>query len=658
MPAARTRRPDGDGKTNLPQTLIERLQAKKIIPFVGAGVSRAVKRATDGQSLFPSWKEFLLEAAKLLGKEQRENHANLVTSHIGLGGSERFLLAAKEAREGLGPVWPSFLKRQFGHSRSEVADESLELARLVWKLGSNLVITTNYDYVLRWACPCADDCDLWNIESTANQADLVREGAQRPVIWHLHGHVGDVANIILTPDGYSCLYSQNDQSETRYKAALATLQHQLVSHSFLFVGFSLNDAHVSAQLRQVEQIYNNAHGPHYVLLSEAETNRMDKEKNPGIEVIPFAEHGDPLLEKLRVMIAVVSRGRPASEGKTAADVESRTHRGRKPLRPARQKGSSPAVKREPFEQERDSQKKRVDANGGHGFEGAEKARHAIKAILDLLADRRMRDDKGNEVGIRERIAEELELPTSPAGELSERIAAFLTGDGNYRNLAKLLRVFQQLWNQKKYEDARRINDVMKHVLPLCLPYDDMVNVSRQLIQDKEVFLHSHVRRPAGAELFVARLFHQEADFVPRGTSEPRGTMLAAYFQDVPIGDPDAAEAAMLRELFVATHFAEAKLDEHGNLEPTLSIDEIKPKLNGYFEAEADVKKRPWYCMVQLPRSESDVQNLARFLRGLGLPNLLFIGIAAKSDPVTTHIEEYIITILNTIRANKDERTPQ
>jgi len=43
--------------------------------------------------------------------------------------------------------------------RSQVADGSLELARAVWRLGSRLVVTTNYDKVLQWACPeeCRDD---------------------------------------------------------------------------------------------------------------------------------------------------------------------------------------------------------------------------------------------------------------------------------------------------------------------------------------------------------------------------------------------------------------------------------------------------------------------------------------------------------------------
>jgi hypothetical protein len=51
----------------------------------------------------------------------------------------------------LGSLWSDYLKARFDIPFERI-DESLELARLMWKLGSNLIITTNYDEVLRWVC--------------------------------------------------------------------------------------------------------------------------------------------------------------------------------------------------------------------------------------------------------------------------------------------------------------------------------------------------------------------------------------------------------------------------------------------------------------------------------------------------------------------------
>ncbi len=74
-----------------------------------------------------------------------------------------FLEAAKVARDALGPVWFEFLKAQFNPLSEQARPESLELARLVWRLGSPLAVTTNYDRVLGWACPQPADLRHWTV---------------------------------------------------------------------------------------------------------------------------------------------------------------------------------------------------------------------------------------------------------------------------------------------------------------------------------------------------------------------------------------------------------------------------------------------------------------------------------------------------------------
>lgn len=162
------------------------------------------KSKSTGEPLFPSWRRMLERAAERLGRENKASYGNLVRSLIEID-SPNFLQAAKYAKDGLGPIWFDFLKEQFDHRREMAADETLDLARAVWTLGSNLVVTTNYERVLRWTCPEQEDVGLWSIEAPAEQAAALRDGLRRPVIWHLHGHIDDAANIILTPDGYERL---------------------------------------------------------------------------------------------------------------------------------------------------------------------------------------------------------------------------------------------------------------------------------------------------------------------------------------------------------------------------------------------------------------------------------------------------------------------
>jgi len=54
-----------DAFTNIPESLKIALKAKRVVPFIGAGISRAIeKKDKDAlkpfNPLFPSWKEFLV----------------------------------------------------------------------------------------------------------------------------------------------------------------------------------------------------------------------------------------------------------------------------------------------------------------------------------------------------------------------------------------------------------------------------------------------------------------------------------------------------------------------------------------------------------------------------------------------------------------------
>ena len=163
------------------------------------------ERGSGGRRLFPSWSQLLLRAADRLTVEGKVPFADAVR---GLVGIEDYLDAARRARQGLGPNWFDFLKEQFDHQPEQADEESLELARRVWALGSHLVVTSNYDRVLHWAHPHPRNLRYWNIEAAAEQAEMLRGELRSPTVWHLHGHIDDASRLILTPDGYSLLYPE------------------------------------------------------------------------------------------------------------------------------------------------------------------------------------------------------------------------------------------------------------------------------------------------------------------------------------------------------------------------------------------------------------------------------------------------------------------
>lgn len=276
----------------IPKQLETGLKQGKIIPFVGAGVSMAVRTKAGNQPLFPSWPALLTAAAQRLREESKPAEAGIVEGFVK---TNRLLDAAKEAKDALAANWCDFLKSQLDKTRDQADDASLELARRVWRLGSQLVITTNYDNVLRWACPQSADLAEWKIQAPAEQSELLKRGVDKPTVWHLHGHIDDRANLILSPDGYQKLYGEG--GEQRYQAALHTLQQLLASHSLLFIGFSFADQDFAGQLQKLEAIFQGNAGPHYVLLPEAQKSLFNPPSN-AIQPLFFADYGAPLLDCL------------------------------------------------------------------------------------------------------------------------------------------------------------------------------------------------------------------------------------------------------------------------------------------------------------------------------------------------------------------------
>ncbi len=278
----------------LPSTLVEALKAGEVVPFAGAGVSRAV---TDdaGRPLFPTWRGMLLAAAERLRAEGMTTKANRVRATLEDGD---YLDAAKVARDALGALWFDFLKAQFDPPAEIVRPASLDLARAVWWLGSPLVATTNYDKVLRWSSPQQRDLRQWTVSERVNLVDIHRDCVGQPVVWHLHGFIDRPEEIILTPDGYSMLYPADPQIKQDYEAALVTLRHLLTARTFLFIGFGMEEA-IQRQIRWVRETFAGAGRKHFVLVHAKHQEALEKELHAlSVQPVPFADFGQPLLDLL------------------------------------------------------------------------------------------------------------------------------------------------------------------------------------------------------------------------------------------------------------------------------------------------------------------------------------------------------------------------
>lgn len=274
------------------------LSEKKVIPFIGAGVSMAVKDQ-KGQQLFPSWPELLKKLAFNLEKLGKTAEANLINAYFGLS-KFNYLEVADKLKE-FYPSKQSFneqLKNIFDKHSSEADQESLALAKAIWEIEQNLIITTNYDKVLHWASNSPSDTAYWDIQSTSEQARALRDNVSKPTVWHLHGHIEHIDNLVLTTESYNKLYDNNTNGE--FKAAYTALLTFLASKSFLFIGYSLDDEFFVNELEKICSIFDNNSSEHYVLLRQG--SKLSEKLQGKIIPISFENYGQPLIDKIKSLI--------------------------------------------------------------------------------------------------------------------------------------------------------------------------------------------------------------------------------------------------------------------------------------------------------------------------------------------------------------------
>ncbi len=263
-------------------------------------VLRRPAKGAKANRLFPNWRQLLVSAVDELRKQNECKRANLVEALIADDPPD-FYTAADKAKERLGPSWPLFLKKQLDPDRGLVLEQSLDLAKAIWQIPCRLIITTNHDRVLEWACPNPGDLDSWHIGHPAELAALLAQERQKPTVWHLHGRIDNAAELVLTPAGYHKLYLSNE-IEPKYTAALFSLRQLLTQYSFLFIGFSFEDKHLYDQLEWLQTAFQGYGGPHFAFVHKARSQNLeDRLRTVNITCLPFEAHGDCLIGAINAL---------------------------------------------------------------------------------------------------------------------------------------------------------------------------------------------------------------------------------------------------------------------------------------------------------------------------------------------------------------------
>lgn len=252
--------------------------------FAGAGLSRAAG--------YVDWPGLLTDFAEELGLDLKieTDLVSVAQYHVNAQGGTRSRLEQRIVDE-------------FGNVR-DVTDAHRTLARLP----IDLYWTTNYDDLIEQALQ--DAGKKVDIKSASSALTVTKPDTDASV-HKLHGDLSDPGNIVITRDDY-------EEYIDKHRGYRERLQSDLISRTFLFVGFSFTDPHLGFILSELRRMHRASPRTHYVIMRredrgdydaatafEYATNRQRIRiadlKRYGIQTILIDEYGEvpQLLERLR-----------------------------------------------------------------------------------------------------------------------------------------------------------------------------------------------------------------------------------------------------------------------------------------------------------------------------------------------------------------------
>ncbi|HLL53044.1 MAG TPA: SIR2 family protein [Myxococcaceae bacterium] len=285
-------------KTAFLRQLVSTYKTGRLVPFLGAGMSRPA---------CPDWGGFVEALEKRAGLCQVEGDL-LARGHAALRTLRR--------RDGasLGPA----IREALG-TRRAIPEQTLALASLHWPL----VITTNYDDLFLSAATDNSDPQprrtsvLGRCPDHVNRVLSSLREPSESLLWALHGYVGGQSGrrnlvpedtlrrleteLVVGHDEYRRLIHR----EPHFRRAFAEVFRQ---RSFLFLGSGLSDPHLLGLFAEVLELSGPNTTPHFAVVCKRDLKQINTAalaEQFGILTYVVAKHEDlpPLLREFADLVA-------------------------------------------------------------------------------------------------------------------------------------------------------------------------------------------------------------------------------------------------------------------------------------------------------------------------------------------------------------------
>ncbi|ANC41985.1 hypothetical protein A6V27_17185 [Hafnia alvei] len=221
----------------IPNQLKEAIKEKKLIIFIGAGVSSSVG--------LPLWKDIVINTLTNPNIEKGLAFKNALESGI---------MTPLEVLDKLQTKNKKDVFKTFESETSERIDSMLygKLSKLSTKF-----ITTNYDYLIEHNTGIAkiDTSSVYNLQKLDQNESFILK---------IHGCVSAIDNAVIFSEDYEELYN-NPASGGMAKFQLKKI---VSTHSCLFIGYSLSDHYLVELFNALNTLYDGTGREHYVITTE------------------------------------------------------------------------------------------------------------------------------------------------------------------------------------------------------------------------------------------------------------------------------------------------------------------------------------------------------------------------------------------------------
>jgi len=204
--------------------------------FVGAGISRGAG--------YVDWKGLLSDIAKSLNLDIDKEYDLLSIAQYHVNANGRARINKK--------ILDEFTEE----------NEETENHRIIARLPFRTIWTTNYDNLIE------DTCNRYNkiVDDKHSVKQLFQNKPKSDLIlYKMHGDVDFPSDAILTKEDYEGYFSTHEQFIT-------TLSGELISKTFLFIGFSFSDPNIDHVLSRLNFKYKSKDREHYSLIKKHNIN--------------------------------------------------------------------------------------------------------------------------------------------------------------------------------------------------------------------------------------------------------------------------------------------------------------------------------------------------------------------------------------------------